>query len=444
MTASIADSPNPIERFRHAVRSRDAEAVRRVLSESEEARAAINDPLFDFDSPALVSVAGDADVPMVETLLEFGADPNRKSSWWAGGFHPLYAASGAIADRLIEAGAIPDACAAARLNRLDLLRAMLSADPSRVHERGGDGQTPLHFAESREAIDLLLAAGADPDARDIDHRSTAAEWMIGGRTAIANRVELARYLVERGASADIFMVAALGLTDRATDMLSQDTSLLRLRTGQGEYGEKAPSSYHVYLWSLGSNLSPLQVAGKFGRDETLAAMSSFATPVERLLLACHLGRDAEAREIVRQNPRIVEGLGPVERRALTDEAWAANPPAVRLMLELGFDPAEPSISGPTGGTALHCAAWEGSGECVEAILKDPRGAALIDLREPTWNGTPLSWCSHGSRNCGREEADHPGVARLLIAAGATLDSSAANWEGSPEFMAVIRDELKRR
>ena len=67
----------------------------------------------------------------------------------------------------------------------------------------------------------------------------------------------------------------------------------------------------------------------------------------------------------------MESLGPVEKRALTDEAWAANAPAVELLLELGFDPSVPSLSGPTGGTALHCAAWEGSVECVAAILRYP-------------------------------------------------------------------------
>jgi len=88
--------------------------------------------------------------------------------------HEMY-----VAERLIEAGATPDACAAAHLDRADLLEAMLKRDPRRVHERGGDGQMPLHFARSRRVVDLLLDAGADIDARDVDHRSTAAEWMLG-------------------------------------------------------------------------------------------------------------------------------------------------------------------------------------------------------------------------------------------------------------------------
>ena len=332
MTVTQTDSSSPLERFKRAIHERNAPALRRVLEESSEARAAVNEPLFGFDSPALVSVAGDGDLELVDTLLEFGADPNRKSSWWAGGFHALYSAEGAIADRLIAVGAKPDACAAARLDRLDLLAKMLKDDPSRVHERGGDGQTPLHFARSRAVVDLLLSAGADIDARDVDHRATAAEWMIGDMNAPSPRNELAVYLVERGAFADIFLAAALGLTERARELLESDPALLNLRTSQGDYAEKPPSSFHIYTWTLGANLSPLQVAADRGQGETLAVMAMFASTAERLLLACHLGKQDEARAIANDNPGIVQHLGPVERRALADEAWATNAPAVEIML----------------------------------------------------------------------------------------------------------------
>ena len=442
MGSTSAGHQTPIDRFKRAVDDRNASELRRVLADSEDARAAINDPLFGFDSPALVAVAGDADVALVDTLLEFGADPNRRSSWWAGGFHPLHAAQGPVADRLLAAGAVPDACAAARLDHPDLLRRILASDPSRVHERGGDGQTPLHFARSPEVVDMLLRAGADPDARDIDHRSTPAQWMLGDADSPESRVDIARYLVERGASGDIFLAAALGLTDRAREMLEADPSLLSRRTGQGEYGEHPPSSFHIYQWTLGPNLSPLQVAAKHGQHETLLAMEKFATPVERLLLACHFGRGDDARAIVRDDRRIVERLGPVEQRALTDEAWAANAPAVELLLELGFDPSVPSVSGPTAGTALHCAAWEGSVDCVAAILRYPAGRALVEARDPTYRGTPLSWCGHGSVNCGSARASHAAVARLLIEAGARIDRAMLEWGGSDAFQAVIEQALR--
>jgi hypothetical protein len=433
----------PLERMKKAVRDRDAKALRRVLQQNELLREAINQPIFSFDSPALVEAAGGSgeSVEVIDVLLEFGADPNRPSSWWAGGFHPLHSARGAVAERLLAAGAQPDACAAANLDRPDLLTRILADDPSRVHERGGDGQTPLHFARSRRVVDLLLDVGADPDARDVDHRSTAAEWMLGGvEHPEESRADLATYLVERGASADIFLAAALGLRDRATVMLEADPSLLGLRTGQGEYAEKPPSSFHIYLWTIGPNLSPLQTAAHFTQSETLEAMRKYASPEQRLLLACNQGQRDEAHAIVRSHPGIVERLGPADQRALTDEAWAANAPAVELMLELRFDPGVPSVTGPTGGTALHCAAWEGSVECVSAILRYPAGRALIETRESTYQGTPLSWCCHGSRNCGNPRADHAEVARLLLAAGARANP---DMDGCSDAMQAVLDASMR-
>jgi ankyrin repeat protein len=259
---------------------------------------------------------------------------------------------------------------------------------------------------------MLIDAGADLDARDVDHRSTAAEWMV------SDRADLARYLVSRGSTPDIFLAAALGLTDRVRDMLTANPALLELRTAQGEYAERPPSSYHIYQWTLGPSLTPMQAAAKFGHRDTIAVMQAFASPVQQLLLACHEGRAGDAHAIVKENPGIVERLQGADRRALTDEAWTANAPAVALMMELGFDPAAPAVTGPTGGTALHCAAWEGSPACVSAILAYPRGHALIEAHDPVYNGTPLSWCAHGSRNSGKPYENYVEVARLLVAAGA--------------------------
>ena len=428
---------SPEDRFKRAVQGGDVDELRRLLPRRDALRDVVNRPSFGFDSPALVAVAGRGNVELVDALLALGADPNRKSDWWAGGFHSLYAASGAVAERLLAAGAIPDACAAAHLDRPDLLSAMLAADPSRVHERGGDGQTPLHFARSRRVADLLIEAGADLDARDIDHRSTPAEWILGDADdPRQSRLDVARHLVERGASADIFLAAALGLTTRAQAMLEENPSLLNLRTGQGEYAEKGQSSYHIYLWTIGHNMTPLQAASRFRQRETLDVMRRFASAEQRLLLACHEGDASVARTVVRENPGIVDRLTGDDRRALTDEAWSANAPAVELMLELGFDPGATSVTGPTGGTALHCAAWEGSARCVAAILSYPSGRALIEQRDRQYGGTPFNWCCHGSRNAGNPKAEHGEVARLLIAAGAHVDPDKV--EASDAVEAVVQ------
>jgi ankyrin repeat protein len=420
-----------VDRFRHAFAMRDAEALRRLRTHGAEIKQIVNEPMFDFNSPALVAASWHDDVDVVDALLELGADPNRKSEWWAGPFHALYHACGEIAEHLLAAGATPDACAAAALDRIDLLEQMLAADPSRVHERGGDGQTPLHFARTRRMADFLLAHGADIDARDVDHRSTPAEWMLtDAADPRKSRIDVARYLVERGASADIFMAAALGLTDRARALVEADPRVLALRTGQGEYAEQPPSSYHVYLWSIGPNLTPLQTAAKFGQRETLAFMLRFASPEQQLLVACHEADGEAARRIVAAHPGIVAALSGPDAAALGDEAWVSNERAVRLMLQLGFDPA----AGEFGQSALHRAAWAGAPDIVAMILATERGRALLEAREAQFGGTPLGWCCHGSVNNRNPAADHVEVARLLIAAGVVVPD---DMEGSEAVQVVL-------
>jgi ankyrin repeat protein len=424
---------SPEERMHDAFTRHDANAVRTLFEKYPELRKRINEPLFAFDSPAIVASAGDP--AMVDVLLDFGADPNRRSDWWAGGFHALYSATGTAADRLIAAGAIPDACAAAHLDRPDLLARMIAEDPARVHERGGDGQTPLHFATSRTVIDLLLAAGADIDARDVDHRSTAAEWMLNQKRA-AGRFDLARYLVERGASADIFLAAALGLSDRVRAMLQANPKLLDLRTGRGDYGEQPPSSYRIYMWTIGDSRSPLDVATQFEQHETLRTMLEFASPLQRLLAACRSGDEAQTKLMLRKHPGIIESMTSDDHRAISDAAWNGDARAVALMSDIGFDPRTP---GQDGGSALHCAAWEGSAETVAVLLRRTDAQSLIAIRDARYNATPLGWCCHGSR-FGNTSHDHAGVARLLLEAGARPEPGTR--EASAAVEAVLGDWRK--
>jgi ankyrin repeat protein len=432
---SLAAEVAPLEeRLRDAFHRCDVRTLRRLFGEHPELRGRLNEPVFGFDAPAIVAYSGN--LAMVEMLLELGADPNKRSEWWAGGFHALHGATQATADRIIAAGADPDACAAAHLDRPDLLARLLAEDPARVHERGGDGQTPLHFARSRAVCDLLLDAGADIDARDVDHRATPAQWMLDRKRG-AGRYELAAYLVKRGATSDIFLSAALGLTSRAAAMVTSDASLLDLRTGQGSYGEQPPSSHHIYFWTLGAGLSPLDVAEQFEERETLEALLALASPVQRLLFAACRGDDTRAHALARKHPGIVASLPAKAHRALADAAWRGDAAAVGLMIELGFDP---RVTGHDTGSALHLAAWQGSAASIAAILRHPAAGELIATRDARHGSTPLGWCCHGSVHGNRAGA-HAEVARLLLTSGA--DPSTDTAECSAAVRRVLAAAQRR-
>ena len=86
----------------------------------------------------------------VGALLDAGANINARTKWWAGSFGVLDMSSTEITPYLIERGAYVDVHAAARLGMVERLKSLVESDAGLVHARGGDGQTPLHFAASIE------------------------------------------------------------------------------------------------------------------------------------------------------------------------------------------------------------------------------------------------------------------------------------------------------
>jgi ankyrin repeat protein len=149
------------------------------------------------------------------------------------------------------------------------------------------------------------------------------------------------------------------------------------------------------------------------------------------MVACRHGDDAAARNVLRDEAGLMNQLAPDDRRAISDAAWNGEAAAVALMLDLGFDP---RTIGHDSGTALHCAAWEGSPDTVAVLLRHPDAAELVAIKDAHYGATPLGWCCHGSR-FGKTSHDHAGVARLLLAAGARLGPDTS--EASEEVEAVL-------
>ena len=64
---------------------------------------------------------------------------------------------------------------------LDTVRAMVSAAPKLVRARDATGATAVHVAAlqgHREVVELLLASGAEVNARDDEFGATPAGWAI--------------------------------------------------------------------------------------------------------------------------------------------------------------------------------------------------------------------------------------------------------------------------
>src|SRR6185503_9344394 len=138
----LIEQGDPAMLLHNAFRDDNAGLVRKLLARHPQFKAMINQPVAQaFDSPPITLVKSRE---MLDVLLDAGADINAKSRWWAGGFGLLHSAALELARYAVERGASVDAHAAARLGDLERLRQIVAADPTSVHARGGDGQTPLH------------------------------------------------------------------------------------------------------------------------------------------------------------------------------------------------------------------------------------------------------------------------------------------------------------
>lgn len=419
---------SPAELFDIAVREGDAQTARDLLSKHADIRVAINEPRFDFDSPALHQAK--KNLPLVDVLLEYGADINSRSTWWAGGFGILeHDVTLEEARPLMERGATLTAWAAAGLGLLEELKAIIESTPDVVRQRAGDGKSVLHCAATREIAQILLDAGAELDVVDQDHNATALQYLIGDEG-------IARLLIDSGAGVDVLAAARLGDASLVKKCLRADPFCAEARIGRPPFS--APG-LHIYGWTLGFDLTPADVARKFGRAEVAELLVSHLSPAARLIDALWLGDGVRARAEIARNANIVAELPPDDKALLAAAAWWYRPDSVRLMLEVGFDP---HVTGAHLSTPLDRASFHGYADIVTTLLELDPNPPLTQKNE--FGGIPLGACIHGSMNGWKTgfPQDHARTLTLLLEAGSPLDPTILPT-GNEELDTVMRDWLKR-
>lgn len=264
---------NSMEAFKEAVNAGDAVRVKALLETAPSLAAHLNDPLFPFDEIAIVVAAARGNRPLVDVLLDAGADVNARGKWWAGPFGVLHHSDTSLAPYLISRGATVDIHAAANLGMLDRLRQLLEADPGAVNLRGPDGMMPLHFAASAAVAELLLHHGAEIDARDVDHGGTPAQHLV------RSRPEVSRYLVGRGAEVDPFLAAALGDLERLRAMLQGEPSLVHAQTCTERFMPAPAPGDHIYAYTLGKHATPLCAAARCGQVRAVELLLEYGASV---------------------------------------------------------------------------------------------------------------------------------------------------------------------
>ena len=379
----------PRAEYIEAVNKGDANRVKSLLVDNDELLEFIDEPWFAFDAPAIVFAASMVNRPLVEVILDAGASIDAKSTWWAGGTSALQHAAGSmlgynreLAEYLIGRGATIDAHAAAGLDMVETLEALIRENPDVVNAPGCDGMSPLHFAATPRIAELLLAHGADVNLRDRDHWGTAAQWTM------RRRPEVSRYLLEQGAEADVVLYCVMGDVERAKAEFRKNPELLNLRINM-----RAPEGYiipspkspkvnddqiegvpggHVYVYQIGPTMPLLEIA-----------LQSKQIAIVDLLI--DLGYEINLRDwyvLVGQGPkrfdilvkgflakgRDINALQKHRRGMWTPLHWVAQRGLTNGIACLLANGADPNVTDDKGQTPLHFIAQKGVGKNQAKLL----------------------------------------------------------------------------
>ena len=403
-------------RFVELLEREDAEGLRSFISEYKDAEILLDLPLFSFGAPAVVYARNN--LPLVDILLEFGANINARSEWEPGSYGVLNETKANVVDALVERGAEWDIHAAVEHSRTDLVLKFLE-DEKAVHRRGPDGQLPLHYAQDVDMAKLLLSHGAEIDARCLDHDSTAAQYMV------CDRPEVCLYLIEQGCQTDIFMACALGHVEVADHHLQKDPDCLTWEIGKGRY------EGHIYNWKLPAG-TPYRVALAQGRGALAESIFHRLPPRRRFLEAFWAAKEERARELLTKHPEFMDTLGE-DARLVADAAWAGKADAVTVMLKLGF-PVD--SRGDHRSTPLDRACLRGYFEVVEAVIPYEPDLGV----ENEFGGVPLTTALWGA--CHWREGDYERVVERLMrqAAPGHLRDEVDSDKGYGFLVAWMADE----
>jgi ankyrin repeat protein len=429
-------SEDAFEAFTAAVKANDAALVRQVLARHPSLPKQMNEPLphYGFDAPAIIAAVNHGNREMIDALLEAGANINERSRWWAGSFGVLDSADADLAQYLIARGATVDIHAAARLGMTARVRELLAGNPQAVHARGGDGQLPLHFSATVEIASFLLDAGADIDARDIDHESTAVQYMVSLRPY---RYEVASYLINRGAQTDIIAATALGDVGLVERILNDDPEAVRTTVNDTYFPRKDPrSGGTIYAFGFGYTRLPHIIAHQLGHRAVFDLLMQRSPHWLRLLQAAEIGDELLAGQILKQKPDLFTKLTARAARRIIGAAVRNNTRAIALLLGYGW-PCDAALDNRQ--TALHYAALHGNIAMVQSLLQH---GASMNIFETEYGGNALAWALHGSlHSWERAKGDYVAVVRALIAAGAQIPRTEKPFEASEEVLAVFSGNL---
>lgn len=360
--------------LRRALREGDLATIQRELRRDP---SAVNTTDEGGNTPLHLAAQGEDTADSVEFmkfLLDHGAAldvPNHL------GFTPVYVTlfrnhsytyarpRWGLFDLLLARGAPYDINLACAKGDIDLVRSLLAADPGAVDFQAPCRKRPLSCAAEfgrRDIVELLLAAGADPNAQEADNYRTFPLVAATKR----NDLEMVQMLLEHGAdpnaqtdAAEVALGEALGHGNR--DMANLIAS----------YGGAEP--VHCLAW--GGDIVTLAAVL---RENPKLALSAIYIPNPE--------RPKEAAQALRL--ALHHGVNPKDICLWSLFRASASAELLRVFLEAG---ANPNVTDEEGGgcTLLHyLTAFPDTKPSIEVLLEFQ---ANINARDSFFGFTPLTW-----------------------------------------------------
>ena len=251
-------------------------------------------------------------------------------------------------------------------------------------------------AEQFSAVELILNAGANPSEPDPSGRSPLHV------AAISNHFELAKLLLDAGASLDGQLMGAKGGSPLAL-------ALFYAKSQMAQFLSNPPTPYNLRTASaLGHEIEPF-FDGKDLKPEATNQVD-FYRPIPQFpewirtcsrqeLLDEALSWSARNDKLMSMSELVKYGANvnsnPYRGTPLLWSIYSDSVSSAKWLIEQGADPNLKHNFGGSehgqGATAMHLAAQYGSIECLKLLLEE---GANPYIKDDLYDSTPMGWARH--------------------------------------------------